>query len=56
MFKKFKNKKKHDNSFSDSEDDDLTPVKVSKPSATLPLLSSCSPPSLSTQILPRLSL
>jgi hypothetical protein len=32
MFKKFKNKKKHDNSFSDSEDDDLTPVKVSKPS------------------------
>ena len=28
MFKKFKNKKKHDNSFSDSEDDDLNVTKV----------------------------
>ena len=28
MFKKFKNKKKHDNSFSDSEDDELSVSKV----------------------------
>jgi hypothetical protein len=28
MFKKFKNKKKHENSFSDSEDEEQTPIKV----------------------------
>ena len=29
MFKKFKNKKKHDNSFSDSDDEEQSPAKVS---------------------------
>jgi hypothetical protein len=28
MFKKFRNKKKHDNSSSDSEDEEHTPIKV----------------------------